>query len=118
MLFFSLEKLSMRYLNAVIDTATNTGRPDEMKHIDAFNDMLEAKGYWVMAGGIMSPETAKVIDNRDDAGIITDGPLHKTEEYMSGFWVINAPDDETALRLATEGSKACNRKVQLRSFIR
>jgi hypothetical protein len=36
---------------------------------------------------------------------------------MSGFWVINVPDDETALQLATEGSKACNRKVQLRRFI-
>ncbi len=113
-----VETYTMRYFIAVIDTATNTGRPDEMKHIDAFNDMLEAEGYWVMAGGIMSPSTAKVIDNRDDAGIITDGPLHNTEEYMSGFWVINAPDDETALRLATEGSKACNRKVQLRRFIR
>jgi hypothetical protein len=107
----------MRYLIAVIDTATNTGGPDEMVHIDAFNDKLEAEGHWVMAGGIMSPDTAKVIDNRDDAGIITDGPLHVTEEYMSGFWVIDAPDDETALRLATEGSKACNRKVQLRRFI-
>ena len=108
----------MRFIIFVIDGPGNPAGPDEMKHIDAFNDMLEAEGYWVMAGGIMSPSTAKLIDNRDDAGIITDGPLHKTEEYMSGFWVINAPDDETALRLATEGSKACNRKVQLRSFIR
>ena len=54
----------MRYLIAVIDSATNTGRPDEMIHIDAFNDKLEADGHWVMAGGIMSPDTAKVIDNR------------------------------------------------------
>ena len=107
----------MRYLIAVIDTATNTGRPDEMVHIDAFNDKLDAAGQMIMAVGIMSPDTAKVIDNRDDAGIITDGPLHKTEEYMSGFWVIDAPDDETALRLATEGSKACNRKVQLCRFL-
>jgi len=108
----------MRYLIAVIDTATSTGRPDEMIDIDVFNDMLEEKGYWVMAGGIMSPSTAKVIDTRDDAGIITDGPLHNTEEYMSGFYVINVPDDEIALQLAKEGSKACNRKVQLRRFIR
>lgn len=108
----------MRYFIAVIDTATNTGRPDEMVHINAFNNKLEADGHWIIAAGIMHPSTAKLIDNRDDAGIITDVPLHNTEEVMSGFWVIEAPDDETALRLATEGSKACNRKVQLRRFIR
>jgi hypothetical protein len=37
---------------------------------------------------------------------------------MSGFWLIEAENMETAMRLASEGSKACNRKVELRPFIR
>jgi hypothetical protein len=45
------------------------------------------------------------------------GPLHDTLEFMSGFWLINAPDAETAQALAAEGSKACNRKVELRPLI-
>jgi hypothetical protein len=38
-------------------------------------------------------------------------------EYLAGFWIIEAPDLEVALRLATEGSKHCNRKVEVRPFL-
>jgi hypothetical protein len=37
---------------------------------------------------------------------------------MSGFWLIEAENMETTMRLASERSKACNRKVELRPFIR
>ena len=33
------------------------------------------------------------------------------------FWIIEAPDLDVALKLATEGSKACNRKVEVRPFL-
>jgi hypothetical protein len=36
------------------------------------------------------------------------------EKYLADFWIIEAPDPDVALKLATEGSKACNRKVEVR----
>ncbi len=36
---------------------------------------------------------------------------------MSGFWIIQADSLEQAKSLAAEGSKACNRKVELRPFL-
>ena len=33
------------------------------------------------------------------------------ERYLGGFWIMDAPDLNVALRLAAEGSKACNQKV-------
>jgi hypothetical protein len=36
------------------------------------------------------------------------------EEYLAGFWIIEASDLDVALKLAAEGSKACNRKVEVR----
>lgn len=36
---------------------------------------------------------------------------------MSGLWIVEAADRDTALRLAAEGSKACNRKVELRALM-
>jgi hypothetical protein len=108
----------MRFLLAVIDTASNTATGDEGAAIDAFNDSLEANGHWIIACGIDSPRTASVVDNRLDAGLITDGPLLNSEEYMSGFWLINAESYEQAIALAVEGSKACNRKVEVRPLLR
>ena len=81
-----------------------------------FNDRLQAEGHWVFAGGLASPNTATVIDNRGGEAMVTDGPFLESKEYLGGFWVIEAPDLDVALKLATEGSKACNRKIEVRPF--
>ena len=63
------------------------------------------------------PGTATVIDNRNGEAVLTDGPFVETKEYLAGFWVFEAPDLDVALELAAEGSKACNRKVEVRPFL-
>jgi hypothetical protein len=107
----------MQYLVSVIDDKTNSGTPDEMAAINAFNDRLEAEGHWVFAGGLSAPSSATVIDNRDGAAVFTDGPFLESKEYLAGFWVFEAPDLDVALKLAAEGSKACNRRVEVRPFL-
>lgn len=107
----------MQYLISVITDSTELADPAEMVTIDAFNDRLVADGHWVFAGGLASPSTATVIDHRGEAPVITDGPFVETKEHMAGFWIITASDLDVALALATDGSKACNRKVEVRPFL-
>jgi hypothetical protein len=107
----------MQYLVSVIDDKTNSGTPAEMAAIDVFNDRLQAEGYWVFAGGLNSPSTATVIDNRGEEAMFADGPFLESKEHLAGFWIIEAPDLDVALKLAAEGSKACNRKIEVRPFL-
>jgi hypothetical protein len=106
----------MQYLVSVIDDTAGLATPDEMAAIDAFNDRLETQGHWVFAGGLAAPSSATVIDNRDGVGLVTDGPYLESKEYLAGFWIMEAADLDVALKLAAEGSKACNRKVEVRPF--
>jgi hypothetical protein len=102
----------MQYLVSVIDDKTGSATPVEMAAITAFNDdQLKAGGHWVFAGGLASPNTATVIDNRDGEAIFTDGPFLESKKYLAGIWIIEA------LKLAAEGSKHCNRKVEVRLFL-
>ncbi len=82
----------------------------------AFNEQLKADGYWVFAGGLEPAGTATVVDGQGETPVMTDGPYLETKEYIGGFWVIDAPDLDVALRLAAEGSKACGGKVEVRPF--
>jgi hypothetical protein len=107
----------MQYLLSVIHDKLELAPGDEMTAIDAFNDRLQAEGHWVFAGGLGFPDTATVIDNRDGEAVFTDGPFVESKEYLAGFWIIEAPDLDVALKLAAEGSKACNRKVEVRPFL-
>jgi hypothetical protein len=107
----------MQYLVSVITDTLDLADADEEAAIDVFNERLQAEGHWVFAGGLGGPDTATTIDNRAGAGVFTDGPFVETKEYLIGFWIIEAPDLDVALKLATEGSKACNRKVEVRPFL-
>lgn len=107
----------MQYLVSVIHDQPGLATRDEMAAIDAFNDRLQTEGHWVFAGGLASPSTATVVDNRGDDAVFTDGPFVESKEFLAGFWILEAPDLDVALKLATEGSKACNRKIEVRPFL-
>ena len=107
----------MQYLVSVINDTADLATPDEQAAIDVFNDRLKAEGHWVFAGGLGAPSSATVIDNRGEEAMFTDGPFVESKEYLAGFWIIEAADLDVALKLAAEGSKACNRKVEVRPFL-
>jgi len=107
----------MQYLVSVINDTANLATPDEDAAIDVFNDRLKAEGHWVFAGGLAAPSSATVIDNRGEEPMFTDGPFVESKEYLVGFWIIEAADLDVALKLATDGSKACNRKIEVRPFL-
>ena len=107
----------MQYLISVIDDGTGLATEQEDAAIDVFNEGLKSEGYWVFAGGLGSPSAATTIDNRGEEPIVTDGPVLESKEYLVGFWIIEAADLDVALALAFEGSKACNRKTEVRPFL-
>ncbi len=106
-----------RFLISVIDTATASATAVEMAAIDEFNARLEDQGYWLMAAGLASPQMAAVVDSRPPEPVVTRGPATDTPEYVSGFWIIDAPDYDTALGLAVLASRSCHRRVELREFL-
>ena len=115
----------MQYLVSVIDDGqaqatgrTNSASAAEAAAIDEFNDRLQADGHWVFAAGLAAPSSATVIDYRGDAPLLTDGPFVETKEYVAGLWIMDAPDLDAVLALVADGSKACNRKLEVRALLR
>ncbi len=82
----------------------------------AFNDRLREQGHWVFGAGLQSATTATVVDGRGEQPLLTDGPYLEAKEHLAGFWIVDAPDLDVALRLAAEGSKACRGTVEVRPF--
>ena len=107
----------MQYLISVIGDTPGRTTPEEQAAIEVFDDRLKAEGYWVFAGGLDLPSSAAVVDSRGGEPMFTDGPFLESKEYLAGFWIIQASDLDVALRLAADGSKACNRKIEVRPFL-
>jgi hypothetical protein len=84
--------------------------------VDAFNNKVRDAGAWVFAGGLEGLEAAKTVDGTGSEPIVTDGPFAESKEWLGGFWIIEVPDLDAALKWATEGSAACAGKVEVRPF--
>ncbi len=108
----------MKFVISVIDSVERLPHSlQERQAIDDFNEKLEAAGQRILAVGIDSPATSSVLDFRNGQELITEGPLYENDEIIAGFWVIEATNIEEARALAAEGSKSCNRKVELRPLL-
>ena len=107
----------MQYLVNVIDNRSESGTAEEAVAIDAFNEKLVAGGNWVFAAGLADPTASTVIDGRGDEPVFTDGPFVEAKEWAAGFWIIEAPDLDVALKLMAEGSRACNRRLEIRPVL-
>lgn len=109
----------MQYLLSVIHDRPSSAEVDrdELAAIADFGNQLKAEGHWVYPNGLGSPETATVVDTRDGPALLTDGPFADADAWVTGVWIVGAPDLDVALQLAARGSRACNRRVEVRPFL-
>ena len=109
-----------QYLLAVHGDGTTSYPPDELQTIfdtvDRFNEQIQADGSWVFGGGLEPIEAATTVDATGADVVTTDGPFAETKEYIGGFWVIEAPDLDAALKIAEGASKACRQAIEVRPF--
>jgi hypothetical protein len=108
----------MQYLVSVIDDGTVEDTPDEAPAIEEFSTRVRAGGHWVFGGVLADPSTATVVDSRgEQLPTYSDGPFLESKEHVGGFWIIDADNLDTALELAAHGSRACNRRIELRRLL-
>lgn len=85
--------------------------------IDALNAEMKAAGAWVAAGRLDSPSTAAVVERHKGRIRVTDGPFVEAKEQIGGFYIIEAPDLDTAVQWASKASDAINMPIEVRPFV-
>jgi hypothetical protein len=84
--------------------------------VDAYNKKAMDAGIWVFGGGLEPIDVSTTVDNTGAEAVVTDGPFAESKEWIGGFWIFDLPDLDAALQWATEASKACAGKVEVRPF--
>ena len=84
--------------------------------VDQVNAEMQQTGAWVFGGGLHDPSVATVVRTKGGETVMTDGPFAETKELLGGFWIIEAPDLDAALKWAEKASAACEGPVEVRPF--
>ena len=101
----------MRYVILIYDTETANPSPEPPdpavmgQTIDLYNAytaMLRESGAYVAGEALQPVTTATTLRQQDGQTITTDGPFAETKEGLGGFYLIEAPDLDAALKLAEQ----------------
>src|SRR3954449_4066854 len=65
-----------------------------------FGTSLEEAGVFVTSGRLSDVHSATSVRVRDDETLISDGPFAETKEYLGGFYLVDCPDLDQALKYA------------------
>ena len=80
----------------------------------AFSEMLKAAGAFVAGDGLQGIDTATSLRVRGGKVETMDGPFAETKERLGGYYLIEAPDLDTALRYGAMIPSAAYGTIELR----
>ena len=86
------------------------------RQLHALNEEIKSAGGWVFSRGLHAPSTATVVRLRGGEVMITDGPYVEGKEHVGGFWIVEAPDLDTALGWAGKAARATTLPIEVRPF--
>ena len=85
------------------DAAPAAGTPEaaqQHQHWISYSEELAGSGKLVAGDALESTDTATTVRVRAGDRLTTDGPFAETKEVLGGYYVVDAPDLDTALAVA------------------
>jgi hypothetical protein len=101
----------MQYLILIYDESTANPSPEPpdpavwgevMQAYNAYTEMLKESGAFIAGEALQPVTTATTLRQKDGQTITTDGPFAETKEGLGGFYLIQAPDLDAALKLGAQ----------------
>ena len=66
------------------------------------NEELAESGELVDAQGLTDASHARVVQIKEGAPVVTDGPYAETKEILAGYWVVDCESNDRALAIAAK----------------
>src|SRR5687767_11520853 len=80
----------------------------------AICDELAARGQYVDSAPLQSVTTAVTVRVRDGQTLVTDGPFAETHEVLGGYYILDLPDLDAAIAVATRLPPVTKGTVEIR----
>ena len=78
---------------------------------------LKAKGQYLAASPLQPTALATSVRVREGKRLITDGPFAETREQLGGYYLVDAPNLDSAIEIASQIPMAKKGTVEIRPVI-
>ncbi len=99
------------------DAMTDAERESCYKESTQLAHDLHANGRFLSANPLHPASTATKVQHRNGKSIVTDGPYAETREHLGGYFLIDAPNIDEAIQIATRIPGARKGTVEVRPVL-
>jgi hypothetical protein len=103
----------MKYLCLIYLAADKLHAVPDRECLNSSDD-LRKQGLLLSAEPLFPAETARTVRIRNGRMAITDGPFAETKEQLAGFYLIDAPNHDEALKIASTIPPAREGSIEVR----
>jgi hypothetical protein len=96
---------------------TNEKAPEYWAGYTAYSKLLTESGVMVGGAGLQGPDMGTSVQLREGKRLVHDGPFADTKEQLGGYFVIEVPDLDTALKYAAECPAVKTATVEVRPHL-
>ena len=93
------------------------GWDELMGQYAAFGESLQNAGLTFTGEPLTPPTTATTVRLMNGKAMLTDGPFAETKEWMSGYYIVDCPDLDDALKIAARVPSAAFGSVEVRPIM-
>ncbi len=101
---------------AVREPMTAEQMQHSWKEISELEAEMKAAGVWLFSARMHDADTATVVRMSNGEVITTDGPFVESKEHIGGFYIIEAPDLDAALRWGARVSATIKSPIEVWPF--
>ena len=87
------------------------------EQVEVLEQEMKAAKALVFSGRLLEPSRARVVRPVRNRIKVIDGPYAETKEHLGGFYIIDAPDFDTALDWASKVTLLINTPIEVRPFV-
>jgi hypothetical protein len=91
----------MRATDAAHEAFADADFTEMLELMGRYNESLIEAGVLVAAEGLAPATEGVVIDFASTPPVVTDGPYGETHELFDGYWIVDVPDQASAIDWAT-----------------
>ena len=109
----------MKYVVMIFRSIDRTWTDEDQQALGRLMRLERARGQR-RAGqfeGLLPPEEGRIVQIRDGAQVVTDGPFGEAKEQLAGFYLVDVADDAHAQAIAARVSAAVGDRVELRGTL-
>jgi hypothetical protein len=105
------------YIDPELAPSAPEARDADMQAWFAYTEQLQTAGVHLAGDALQPTTTATTVRVRNDETLTTDGPFAETKEILGGFYLIDVPDLDDALKWAATAPNSTYGSTEVRPLM-